>query len=178
MKQLASLILPLALALSVGACAGPVETRIASAGQGVTAGALMWAPMAEDAQISPLHMAARAAVELQLGKMGYSFAADAPLMLSLGVSERAAGIVLRDGAGNALSPAKGKRLLQDCGDRMLRLSVNVVDRSNGASLYTGSAQEAHCHATLDEAMQRLSTGALADIGQPRGVTVQTASARD
>jgi hypothetical protein len=178
MKQVGSLLFSLALGLSVASCAGPVETRIVSTGPGVAAGSLMWEPLAEDAQLSPLQVAARATAEQHLRAKGYSFAADAPLILSLGLSERTADIALKDGAGRALSSAKGERLLQDCGDRMLRVAVGVVDRTDGAIRYSGSAQEAHCHATMDQALARLIAGALGDIGRPRGSYVQNVSARD
>ena len=175
MRTRSSLIL--ALLLAPAACAGPVETRINAAGAGVAQGQpLMWAPLPvgtgeEAAQ-------ARAALGTALGTQGYRLIDDAPLMLTFGLSERPAHIGLATGQDAALSPHKRRRLLQSCADRMLRLSISIIDRASGETRYLGSAEEAHCRAGLGDALPRLSRMAVAEMARPSGEQVRFSAARD
>jgi hypothetical protein len=155
--------------LMIAGCAGPVRTDISSAGTGVAQGsALMWAPVSEEQPLRADEQAARAAVTRALEQKGYHLLPDAPLLIDVGVATRMADIALTDGAGKRLSGDKGKHLLQNCKDRLLRLNVHIVERMSGATAYAGSAQEAHCHAALDDVLGRLGASAVADIAVPAG----------
>lgn len=167
----------LALLLAPAACAGPVETRINAAGAGVAPQqALMWAPLPAGASAEVEQ--ARTALANALQTQGYRIVDEAPLALSLGVSERPARIGLTMGQGAALSPAKEDRPLQSCDDRMLRLRVSIVDPVSGETRYSGAAEEAHCHATLTEALPRLARLAVADMASPAGARLVQSAGRD
>lgn len=169
----------LALLLAPAACAGPVETRIHVAGAGVAQQqALMWAPLPAGAGASAEVEQARGALGAALEAQGYRIAEEAPLALALGVSERPAAIALTTGKNAALSPAKEDRPLQSCADRMLRLRVSITDRATGETRYTGAAEEAHCHATLSEALPRLARLAVADMASPAGARLVQSAGRD
>lgn len=167
----------LALLLAPAACAGPVESHLRSSGAGVASDtALMWAPLPVEVQAQTAD--ARAAVSQALADKGYRIVEEAPLALAMGVAERPAGIGVTKGQGEALSPAKQRRPLQSCADRMLRVSVSITDRASGDMRYAGSAEEAHCHATLDEALPRLARLAVADMAQPAGARLVQSAGRD
>lgn len=165
--------------LSIAGCSGPVRTEISSAGTGLAQGsAVMWAPVLEEQPLRADEQAARSAVTHALEQKGYRLAPDAPLLIDAGIAARNADIALDDGAGKRLSGDKGKRLLQNCKDRVLRLSVHIVERTTGATAYAGSAQEAHCRATLDDVLGRLSASAVADIAAPIGTRYAMTTAKD
>ncbi|MDQ4421358.1 hypothetical protein OOT33_13090 [Sphingobium sp. DEHP117] len=188
----------LALLLAPAACAGPVETHLRSAGAGVASDtALMWAPLPVEVQAQTAD--ARAALSDALREKGYRIVDDAPLALSMGLAERPAGIGVTKGQGEALSmglaerpagigvtkgqgealsPAKQRRPLQSCADRMLRVSISITDRTSGDTRYAGSAEEAHCHARLAEALPRLARLAVADMARPAGARLVQSAGRD
>lgn len=166
-------------------CSGPVETRIMAGGPGIPGrSTLMWA----DGQAgSPLEVRARSDVEAALRQQGFVFSDDAPVMVTLGLAERPGGIGLQEGraadgtpiaAGPALSPGKRRRLLQSCADHIVRLSLGLLDRAGGAVLYSGSAQEAHCHAGIADVTPRLARLAVADLRAPSGERIVLTRARD
>lgn len=169
----------LALLLAPAACAGPVETRISAAGAGVAQQqALMWAPLPAGASASAEVEQARVVLGAALQTQGYRIVEEAPLALALGVSERPAAIALSSGKNAALSAAKQDRPLQSCADRMLRLRVSITDRATGETRYSGAAEEAHCHATLAEALPRLARLAVADMARPSGERMVQSAGRD
>lgn len=156
---------------ALSACSGPVETHVASAGAGVAPGmAWDWAPQPEDAAPpGAVEQAVRATIEQRLAGAGHPRREGAPAMLAMGLAERPASIAIRtdDGAG-AISGAKGARLLQNCKDRMLRLTLHIAERRSGRTLYSGAAQESHCHAASGEVADALARAALADLRSPGG----------
>lgn len=167
--------------LALSSCAGPVETRINAAGAGIaTAQPLMLAPLAPGEEAArPGLVAGRQALGTALAAQGYRLAEDAPLAVTIGVAERPARISVSAGQGDtALSPAKKQHLLQNCDDRLMRVTVGIVDRASGDVRYAGSAEEAHCHAALTDAMPRLVGKAVEDMHQPAGARREFSLARD
>lgn len=162
-------------AVGLSGCAGPVETHIASSGPGLTdRPPLMWA-----AEAAP---AAEPAVRAALTAQGFRFAEDAPVAVVASLSERPAALGVQAMQGGAeaavLAPGKRPRLLQDCTDRSLRLTLSLVDRATGRLLYRASAQEAHCHATLAEVTPRLARMAAADLANPGTARLVLSRGRD
>lgn len=166
--------------LGLQGCTGPVETNIHSAGVGVQdAAALMWMPAPKGAEAEGPHMlAARAAVAAALQERGFHMVEEAPAAVSIGFAERPATIGLKAGQGKALSPAKEERLFQNCADRMMRLRISIVDRANGDQLYSGEAQESHCHAQASDVLARLAEHVVDDIDSPRGERKSFSLAKD
>ena len=165
--------------LGTTACAGPVETRLRSNGQGLgEVRQLMWSMPPGAAAASPALVEAQTQVAEALKQEGFSFHADAPLSVSLGLAERPGAIAVSLEDGAALSPAKQHRLLQSCDDRILRLRVSIVDRATGEVRYDGQAQEAHCKASLADAVPRLARLAVADLARPGGDRRVLSSGRD
>jgi len=165
MRYYATLSLAL---LGLQGCAGPVETNIHSAGAGVRdATTLMWLLAPKGGTEEEPHMlAAREAVAAALQERGFRMAEEASAAVAIGFAERPAQIGLKTGQGEALSPAKEKRLFQNCEDRMMRLRVSIVDRASGDQLYSGEAQESHCHAQASDVLARLAGYAVEDIDSP------------
>jgi len=154
-----------ALALVAG-CSGPIETRIASAGDGVPGNASV--------AIRPYDMSiphadwitARDAIKATLAEKGHAIADASPLAMDIAVSARPAVTGVAGANGQAVSPVKPHRLLQSCRDQVYRLVVVVVDSASGRLLYRGSAEEYHCRARLADTLAVLSRRALADIDHP------------
>ncbi len=180
MKMLIPSVLLSCLALmGASGCAGPVEARLRSQGAGVGDDRLlMWAPSPAGEALTPHMEQAREMFSAALRDRGFSFAAEAPLSVSLSVSERPADIAVSTGNDAAFSPAKDHRLMQSCQDRILRLRVVMIERTSGEIRYAGDAQEAHCKAGLDDALPRLAKLAVADMDEPRGERRVTTPGRD
>ena len=162
------------------ACAGPVATHITSSGNGtVEPMALAWASVPAGKGPSPaIDGTLRAAVEKALQERGFHFSDDAPAIVSAGFAERPASISLEGQAGRMVSDGKKQRLLQNCQDRMMRVRIALIDRANGENLYTGNAQESHCHAQAVDVVDRLASEAVRDIHAPGTDRVETVLAKD
>ncbi|MGD9812070.1 MAG: hypothetical protein AB7U35_12190 [Sphingobium sp.] len=163
-----SLILSCLAIAGLAACAGPIKTDLHSLGPGMAdTGVLAWAS-APTGNAAPVLDEARQEVSGVLVAKGFGFSDVAPYSVSLGLSERPGDMAVAAEDGVSLSPAKRRRLLQDCEDRIFRLRVTIVDRATGLVRYDGAAEEAHCKAGLNEVLPRLARLAVADLAQPRG----------
>lgn len=140
---------------------------------------IMWSPSVPDARPSPEEMRIHGAVETALVAQGYRFVPDAPLALMATLSQRPAAIGISAGRDeSAFSPAHKQRLLQNCANRLVRADIAIIERAKGNVLFAGSAEEAHCHASLSEVVGRLGSAAVADIGHPHGTRSHFTFARD
>jgi hypothetical protein len=128
----------------------------------------MWAPLPGGEIPAPQMIQAHGTLADALREKGFTFALEAPLSVSLSLSERPAGVALKTGNDAAFSPAKSRHLLQSCRDRILRLRVVMIERTSGAIRYAGDAQEAHCKARLSDVLPRLARLAVADMESPSG----------
>lgn len=161
-------------------CAGPVVQDVQAAGDGLPHGAaVMWANAGgEDVPLSPAQVLTREAVGAALVARGYRVVEDAPVTIAAGVSERPADIAVRAGDGATLSPAKARRPLQNCADRMMRLTLHAMEKDSGREVFAGAVQEAHCHAALPDVLPRLSKALAARLPAPDGTTRTLVHARD
>lgn len=161
------------LALGLGGCSGKVETHIRSDGSGVQGTPLlMWQPEAAEGTADPALDRAKQAVADRLQQQGFRFAEQAPVMLSVGLAERADRIAVQSSQDAALSPAHRRKGLFPCKGQMVRLSISMTDSATGEKLYGGTAQEAHCKVSLDQLVPYLAETALADLAAPRGVRTE------
>ena len=122
--------------------------------------------------------ALRVAVVKELQDRGFRFSDDAPAIISAGFAERPASISLEGAAGRMLSDGKKQRLLQNCLDRIMRVRIAIIDRVSGENLYTGNAQESHCHAQAIDVIDRLAKDAVSDIHAPGRNRTKTVLAQD
>lgn len=143
----------------------------------------MWAPEAEsgggDSVPDPLLARLRDSVAASLEQKGFRFAEAAPVILSVGVAERPGRVALVGEDGAALSAAQGQKGIGRCRkERLTRVAISMADSGTGQMLYRGSAQEAHCRATLDLLLPHLVESALADLAAPAGERVATSPIRN
>lgn len=141
----------------------------------------MWATMPEELAKGAAYNAMHRAVGDVLAQRGFSVAEAAPeqdapeagtVILSAGLSERPAAVHMETEEGKALAPAKRRRLFQACSNRMLRLTVTMVDGTSGKLLYNGSAQEPYCAKATEKVRQQLvsqlAEQAVEDLQTPSG----------
>lgn len=163
--------------VTLSACAGPIETRVVSTGQGAPANTIL----AEAAPAGTIQALAYQQALEQLRGRGFGLSDTGALQLHVAFSERDASISVKAGDGKAtndLSPAKKRKPLQSCADRDMRLTVTLTRISDGVELYRGEAAEYHCKAGVDEVLPPLVSAALRDIGQPRGGYVVNRAGQD
>jgi hypothetical protein len=146
--------------LSVTACAGPIETRIDSAGVALVKPTTFQIGEAASAEATPTIIGL-------LQQKGYQQAGTGQLSLQVALSDRPAELALQSGAAT-LSPAKGKKR---CAKREYRLGVTLTRISDGAEIYRANAAEFHCKLTLADVLPILAQSALADLGAPRGAYI-------
>lgn len=164
------------LLAGVAACSGPIATRTGLDGPPVapaTAVALMPAP--EGA--GPAILSACDAVAQALGRRGYRLSDDASLRIEVALAERAASVDVRPLTGGALSPAKTKRLLQNCEDRTHRLTLAASDPAR-PGVTRAWAEEHHCKGTLDASLPTLADQAVAALALDVPERVTERSGRD
>jgi hypothetical protein len=155
-----NVVLPLFLAVT--ACAGPIETRVESAGVAL----LQPTNFQIDESASPL--AAPAVLEA-LSAKGFRNTSDGPLSLQIALSQRPANLSLLSDKGPISASARKKR----CAKLEYRLGITMTRISDGVLAYRGSAAEFHCKDSIQVVMPALVKAALADLGAPRGAYIVT-----
>lgn len=123
--------------------------------------------------------ATETALRSALQKAGYALAHDAPYLVDYSVAERSArtGISSKPG-GEWLSEEEPKQPLFSCKQKTHRITFTITERATGAALYTGSAEEHHCRATLAESRDALIKAILSDVPQPAGKRVLRRAGRN
>ena len=165
--------LPILLFLGLSACAGPVETRVVSSGQGVDRPVYI---LQEEAPQSELLLHAHIAAMHQLADRGFMVSDKATLKFSVAFAERDASIAVLSKSGDkvqAIAPAKQKKPLQNCADREMRLTLTLTRIADGAEVYRGSAAEYHCKAQAVDVVPQLVKAAIADLAKPKGAYTVT-----
>lgn len=154
--------------LGLAACAGPIETRVNSAGPGVANSSTI---LKEEIPTASAAAQARAAVIMLLADKGYRETQSGDVQLHVAFAERDAAISVKAKSADAvtdIATAKMHKPLQSCADREMRLAVTLTRITDGAELYRGTASEYHCKAQMAEVLPALVTAALADLSQPKG----------
>jgi hypothetical protein len=155
---------PFILLAGAAACSGPIATRSGLAGPVVAATTPVALAAAPDAAGSAYQLASMAVADA-LRHHGYRLAADAPMRIEIGISERGAEAAVLPLAGPALSSAKAPRLLQNCQDRTHRLTLAVYDPAQPGMTRTW-AEEHHCRGNLAESMAALADQAVSALAGP------------
>ncbi len=160
-------LIPFFLAFGLVGCQTGVETRIANSGVGIKTPqnfSLAEAPGPKN----PLTMQAQSAVVSELIRQGHQQTDAAPVQLIVTFAELPAKLVLKNGAGQALSEAPRKRIFAPCAKNEYRMGVTMINIADGAILYQGSAAEFHCKAGAEAVLSTLVKDALKDLEQPKG----------
>lgn len=154
--------------LGLSACAGPIETRVVSSGEGLRA---PFSILREDQPKSETAALARTLVIDRLAGSGYQQSDSGGLQLQVAFAERDATIAVRTKSGETVhdvAAVKPRKPLQSCADRELRLTVTLTRIADGVELYRGSAAEYHCKARPDEIIPALVEASLDDLSSPKG----------
>jgi hypothetical protein len=141
-------------------CAGPIETRIDSAGLTPVEPTTY----AIDAAAPELANEARNLAVAALAGKGFREASPAELSLQLTVADRPAQLSLQNGTAT-LSSAAGRR---KCADREYRVGIILTRISDGTVVHHAHAAEYHCKNPMAEVLPLLVDAALRDLGAPRG----------
>ena len=160
--------LPFLLLFGLGACSGPIETRIVSSGPGVANPEYI---LQEEPPKADLPLRAHIAVMHQLADRGYMVSDTGSLKLDIAFAERDAQIAVftKSGSDQAIiAPGKQKKALQSCADREMRLTVILTRIADGVELYRGNASEYHCKAKAEDVVPELVKAALVDLTKPKG----------
>lgn len=154
--------------VALAGCAATPELR--SARQGSAPGkALSWTAAPQEEPLTAGETAAREQIGRALEGAGYRFTQDAPVLVDIGVAERASEIGLtRIGEAQTISVARPRGLIAACRTKhILRLTLHLTDRASGRELYSGSAEERRCKAESGPVLQRLGETLVADLsGRP------------
>ena len=163
--------------VTLSACAGPIETRVVSTGQGASANTIL----VETTPAGAIQALAYQQTLEQLQSRGFEMSDKGALQLHVAFSERDASISIKAGDGKAmtdLSLAKKRKPLQSCDDRDLKLTISLTRITDGVELYRSEAAEHHCKASVVEVLPSLISAALRDIGRPKGGYVVNRAGRD
>jgi hypothetical protein len=148
------------LFLFLAACAGPIETRVDSAGaSGATP-----ASFNIDKDAAGLIAGVQAKAVKALTDKGYSLADNGELNLQTTVSDKPASLAVKTETELRSSVVDKTR----CATREYRVAIILTKIADGSEYYRGYASEFHCKLTIEEALPSLVSAALADIGAPRG----------
>lgn len=154
--------------LGLAACAGPIETRVVSGGEGL---AVPTSILREEPPKSAIAAQAHALASQHLAGLGYAQSDSGALQLHIGFAERDAAISVKAKSGETardIAAAKARKPLQSCADREMRLTLTLTRIADGAELYRGSAAEHHCKAQAAEVVPHLVQAALGDLARPKG----------
>jgi hypothetical protein len=154
----AFIVIPMLLV--VASCAGPIQTRVDSAGVAAFAPTTFMV----DANNQVENSTARTLSISALEKKGLILAPAGQLLMQVTTAERSADLALSNGKA-MLSPRAGKKR---CAKKEYRVGIVLTRISDGAEIYRAHAGEFHCTLTLDAVLPALVDAAVADIGNPRG----------
>ena len=164
----------------LGACSGPIETRIDTAIPAAPAKGSTYLLSAPEGAAAPAQNDAVALLETRLTAQGLTRTADAEAaqyVVSLGVADRPADVGYSAGGAELATPKK-KRALQSCADREYRITVAIQNVADGAQSYRGSASEYHCKAKFADVMPLLLDAALSGFNGQTGARVEKRSGLD
>ncbi len=154
-------------AMAVSGCARPIETRLTSAGTGLLAPAQMTA-FVPDEDGPAVDLKIQAVIEAALVSHAYRVSPDADYLFDFSLSNRPAAVGISFSPdGSSQSPGKSRKATKSCANRTHRMTLSVVDRKTGQSVYRGSAEEHHCRAALSESAAALADILAADLKLPQ-----------
>jgi hypothetical protein len=158
-------------ALAVAGCTRPIETRVTSAGAGLPAPARI-AALLPDEDGPAVDLKNQAVIEAALLRHAYIVSPNADYLFDFSLSDRPTTVgIAFSPEGSLPSVGKPGKATKSCAKRSHRMTLSVVDRKSGQSVYRGSAEEYHCRAALSESAAALADILVADLNLPQNSRV-------
>lgn len=165
MRRLAILMIP--IVAMTASCGGPIETRIQTQAGTALPAQKQYSFTAKPEQNGGTYITARKMVADALAARDFAFADQAPILVHIALAGRPASIAMTTGEGNDVSTIadlKERKPLQSCKDVEHRLTINMVNASDGLTVYSGTAAEYHCKGSMEQSLPHLIDGALSNLG--------------
>lgn len=165
MRRLAFLMIPI-IAI-IASCSGPIETRIETQSGSALATQKQYSFTAKPEQNSETYQSARKMVANALATNSFTAKDSAPILVHIALGGRPASIAMTAGEKDDVSTIaeqKERKPLQSCEDVEHRLTINMVNATDGSILYSGTAAEYHCKGTMEQSLPHLIDAALSDLG--------------
>jgi len=149
------LYISLPILLTLAGCGGPIETRVQTHMVAPISAQkhFMFSSASEpDAKIIK---SARGMVGDMLAAKGFQHMDAAQMLIQIGLADRPASIAVsvgEDGETMPIAGQKEQKPLQSCRDREHRLTITMIDQTNGAILYSGAASEYHCKGKIEASL--------------------------
>jgi hypothetical protein len=163
MRRLALLMI---LAMTAS-CGGPIETRIQTEAALPLPAQKQYSFPVKPEQESAVYQTARQLVAAALAEKQFTAVDEAPVRVHIALANRPASIALTTGEKDdvrVIASPKERKPFQSCDDVEHRFTLTMVDSANGATLYSGTAAEYHCKASLEQSLPYLIDAALLDLG--------------
>ncbi len=165
MRRLAILMIPL-VAMTTS-CGGPIETRIQTEASSSLPSQKQYSFTAKPEQNSAAYQTARRMVAEALAARNFAAADEAPTLVHIALADRPASIAMTTGEKDniaTIAEKKERKPLQSCDDVEHRLTINMVNTSDGSTVYSGTAAEYHCKGSMEQSLPHLVDAALSDLG--------------
>ncbi len=165
MRRLAILMIPL-VAMTTS-CGGPIETRIQTEASSSLPAQKQYSFTAKPEQNSAAYQTARKMVAEALAARNFAATDKAPILVHIALADRPASIAMTTGEKDNVSTIaeqKERKPLQSCDDVEHRLTINMVNTSDGTTVYSGTAAEYHCKGSMEQSLPHLIDAALSDLG--------------
>jgi hypothetical protein len=154
--------------LLISGCASPVVTRLSSSGAGLAKTA-RFAILEVEPDGAPADAPLEDLLNKNLAMSGYTLASDGEYILSSAFGIRPGGIAIY-GTPNLppLSATQKKSGFGRCNVEVHRLTISVLERATGKSVYQGTAEETHCSAITANSLPYLTGALTSDLSKPGG----------
>lgn len=165
MRRFATLMIPI-VALTAS-CGGPIETRVQTQAGSALPAQKQYSFTAKPEQNSETYTMARKMVADALATKNFATTNDAPILVHIALAGRPASIAVTAGENSEVSTIaeqKKRKPLQSCEDVEHRLTVYMVNASDGSTIYSGTAAEYHCKGSIEQSLPHLIDAALSDLG--------------
>ncbi len=160
-----------ALLLALPACAPTVETYIQSGGVTPLAETGRYVFASPPGNMGLLHIKAKNLVADSLHLKNWTEAAQAQYAVSVGVSSLPSDLDVYENSGQgskrviiAKRPSK-TGILNSCEVMHHRLDVKIFRITDGQNMFSGTASEYHCKASIDDTLPFLTNAAMRNFGR-------------
>lgn len=165
MRRLTILMIPV-IAITAS-CSGPIQTRIQTQSGTAFPAQKQYSFSAKPEQNGTAYEAARKMVVDALAAKSFIATEQAPILVHIALASRPASIAITTGEDEEVSTIaepKERKALQSCEDVEHRLTINMVNASDGSPVYSGTAGEYHCKGSMEQSLPHLIDAALSDFG--------------
>jgi hypothetical protein len=170
MKPMGLYSIALVCLLTAG-CASSIAMRISSSGAGLNP-STRFAILKAEPDGAPADATLDDMLKTNLAKSGYILASDGDYVVSSAFGIRPGNIAVF-GASSLppLSSIQEKSGLSKCKAHVHRLTISVLERATGESVYQGTAEETHCNTLAAYSLPQLVEALTNDLLKPGGARV-------